>query len=289
MEKVTFINARGEAITFSDSPPFIITSLNGTGEIPTDIHTQKAPFQDGVSYIDSSLQGRPLDIKCEISATTPEELFELRRRISKVFNSKLGEGTLLYEYYGEVKQINAIVEKPPSFPDGSGSKGLVYQITSISLFCPNPYWTDTTDTKKSLAAYKESLTLPFELPATMGIEGDSTLIINQGDVDTPFEIEFYGPSVRPKIINQSTGEMIEINRTLNSGDILYINTSPGHNKKVEIKRSDGSIENAFNWINIFNSSLFKLIPGDNILKYQADTGTEDAVVNISFKNLYVGV
>jgi hypothetical protein len=289
MQKVTFTNARGESIIFSDSPPYLLLSFTGTGEIPTDIGTQKAPYQDGVTYVDSMLQGRPLDIQCEISATTPEELFSLRREISKVFNPKLGEGIISYEYYGEIKEIKVAVENPPSFPSGNGASGLVYQVSSISLFAANPYWMDVADSKRSLSAYKDSLTLPFELPETMGVEGDSTVLYNYGDVDTPIEIIFHGPSVNPVIINQSTGELIKINRTLGTGDALYVNTSKGYQKRVEIHRSDGIIENAFHWIDIFQSTLFHLIPGANSLIYKADSGTEDAVVNILYRNLYVGV
>ncbi|MEI5909450.1 phage tail family protein [Bacillus spongiae] len=289
MEKLTFINSKGDTIIFEEKEPFLLQSIDGVEATDVTNQSQRVPFQDGEIPLDTLIEPRIISLTVMLLANSSAELKDYRRKLISVLNPKLGEGRLLYENNGDVKEISAKIEQMLSFPSGKDNKGTNFQTTIFSFRCSNPYWTDETDTKASLAAYRESLTLPFTLPAVLGVEGESAVIFNDGDVDTPLEIELHGPSINPVIENKTTGKLIKVNRELEKGDILYINTDKGKDKKVEIQKADGTIENAFHWLDIFESSLFELVPGENYLSYYADVGTEDAVVNIKYRNRYVGM
>jgi Phage tail protein len=287
--EITYRNSLGGLIVFSDYfEPFVFTKFEPSGTNNT-VQSVQSPFQDGSLPVGSRLESLPLPLEFDIYAKSSEELKEFKKKIYSVINPKIPSGIITYKEGSIIREIEVQIERIPYFPSGKDNRIGSYQKCVIDFIALFPYWRDITDSKKSLAAYRESLTLPFELPVTMGVEGESTIIMNDGHVETPIEIRFSGPSVNPVIQNQSTGELIKINRTLEMGDVLYINTSPGNEKRVEIQRSDGSIEDAFHWIDIFESTLFNLVPGENYLVYKADSGTEEAIVSISYRNLYYGV
>jgi Phage tail protein len=287
--EITYRNSLGGSVVFSEYyDPLVITKFEPSGTNNT-VQSVQTPFQDGSQPVGSRLESLPLPLEFDIYAKSSEELRSIKKKLYSVINPKNPSGILTYKEGSTIREIEVEVERIPYFPSGKDNRIGSYQKCMVDFIALFPYWRDITDSKRSLAAYRESLALPFELPATMGVEGESTIIMNDGDVETPIQIKFSGPSVNPVIQNQSTGELIRVERTLEMGDVLYINTSPGNEKRVEIQRANGTVEEAFHWINIFESTLFKLLPGENYLVYKADSGTEEAVVSITFRNLYFGV
>ena len=114
----------------------------------------------------------------------------------------------------------------------------------------------------------------------MGNEGSEILINNRSDFPLPVIIRLEGPSTNPRIINDTTGEFIRIKRDLLPGDLLLIDTGE---KTVTLNGED-----AFPYIDL-SSSFFELQLGPNFIKYSADSGTEDANLNISYQELYSSI
>lgn len=282
MEKITFINAMGEQITF-DTKEYRLLKLSGTGAVQTDIQTQKSPFQDGRTYIDNTLEPRTISIEIGIFAVDKEDLFRKRRKVSRIFNPKLGLGKLIYEYYVGTKEIEAISELAPVFATGHENETNTFQRALLTMYCPNPFWQDELETSKEIVTWIGGMTFPLKLPTKYSTAGPKRInVINEGDVETPVKIEFRGPATNPKIVNHATGEYIKVNRTLLQDDVLVITTAFG-NKRVEINN-----QNVFNWIDL-NSVFWQLQPGDNIIEYTSDDEVENAKVKISYRNRYLGV
>mgnify|MGYP002411558008 CR=1 FL=1 len=106
-----------------------------------------------------------------------------------------------------------------------------------------------------------------------------TIIQNNGDVET---------AVNPKVINNNTGEFIQVNREVGADEKLIITTEFG-NKRVTLKNTvTGEETNAFGWIDL-DSTFFNLDVGDNLMSYSADSGQETAKVWIKWRNRYSGV
>ena len=118
----------------------------------------------------------------------------------------------------------------------------------------------------------------------MGISRDERLIVNDGDAPTPLVVEFYGPAVNPKVINETTGEFIQLNQTLGLEEVMRINTADGE-KSVIFIDAEGVERNVFNWIDL-DSTFFKLQVGENYLTYTADSDIQGAVVNFYYQNRY---
>lgn len=289
MEQIIFTNSRNQSITLGKQRPYFLQFIRGTGTTATDVQMQKAPFQDGMTYTDTLLEPREIILEVVMMANTQEEVFQLRANLSKVFNAKLGEGVLKYEYDGGVKEVKATVEMPPEYPIGSENKAIGYQRAVIILTCPSPFWTDDFESGALFSFNIPNFSFPLELTGENELQTDGTNRFNfqnLGDVETPVRIEFSGPALNPVIENETTGEFIKVEKNIQSSETLIIDTSFG-NKKVLL--DDGNtITNAFNFIDL-NSTFWQLQVGDNEIVYTADTGIDTASVLVQYRNKFVGV
>lgn len=272
-----------------DEKPFILTKIEGLGAVNTNIQTQKSPFQDGETYIDNLLEPRSLSIEITLLAENTEEMAVNRRKLLQVFSPKSGEGKLIYELGNLKREISAISESAPSFPDAGNFKGTM-QESLIQLYCSNPFWYSLEEEIEEMADWVGGLRFPLQLPMMFAGRSSkqSTIIRNDGDVDTPIKFEFLGPATNPTITKVDTGEYIKVNREIAENEKLIITTEFG-NKKVILENSDTKEEiNAFGWIDL-GSTFFQLTIGDNLMSYSADAGQETAKVWIKWRNRYLGV
>lgn len=264
--------------------PYILCKAEGLGDVTASNQTQKAPFQDGSTYIDSLLEERIITLEIVITGVE-QSVSDLRKTFASVFNPKLGLGLLVYEYGETVKEILAIPEHVPIYPSGQGNRSADYQAAMVTLKCPNPYWRTPEITEEP--AFEPLFTFPYEGVFEMGMQRDQRVIVNDGDAPAPIYVEFYGPAVNPIITNLTTGEFIKVNRTLNEGEYMRIDTTRGR-KSVEFVAPDGTVTNVFNWINL-DSTFFQLVMGENQIEYSADSDIQGAIVNIRYNKLYTAV
>lgn len=286
MESLVFTNAKGQSVAFGDAAPYVLYKIENTGGADTDVQLQKSPFQQGKTLRDISYQERPIPVEFVILGENEEDVFKKRSEISAILNPLLGEGKLTYKFDGGEKEIIAVPETSPTFkgsPEDSG-QCLNALVTFVS---PDPFWMDIYECKDELSYLMGGMQFGLKIPTTFSYRGKKKKVVNSGDVDTPIEIEFYGPGTNPTVANETTGEFIKVKKELADGEILKIDTSFGE-KKVEIKKLDGNVENAFGYIDL-DSIFWGLAPGDNILSYESLNDSQKAKVKIKFKNRYIAV
>lgn len=284
-EKIIYTNSQGVSIELTNDAPFLLENVEGKGEIDADIQTQKAPFQDGVTYIDSILGERSMELKVLVIDGNHDELLRKRQYISGVFNPKLGEGWLVYINGETQKKIKCIVDGTVKILIGKENKGLIYQRVLINLLCPSPFWESIAQTEYMLRDFTGSLTFPFLMPISFAMRGDFSVFMNNGHVSTPIEVIFKGNALNPTLTNLTTGEFIKVNRLIPKGYKLILNTEFG-NKKVEIEAPDGMKENAFHYIDL-DSTFFSLPVGETKIGFMADEGEPEVYVRYSKKYLTV--
>jgi len=281
-----FTNTRGESVTFNEfGSPFLANEINGLGDVDADVQTQKAPYQDGTTFLDSILTPRMINFKLIILGSNDDEISSRRSELARVFNPKSGEGVLEIVYGNVVRVIDAVAEHVPIYQSGNDNRMSSYQYGLIDLICPNPYWQSTAVTEEP--AFEPLFSFPFEGVFEMGMQRDQRIIFNDGDALAPLQVEFFGPALNPKIINNTTGEFIKINQELFEGERMMIDTSDG-NKSVFFVDALGVKRNVFNWIDL-DSTFFKIIVGENDIEYTADSDIQGAIVNISYSKLYTAV
>jgi len=287
VERLTFTNAAGQEVTFKETRPLLLLSIAGTGAPETDVQMQKAPFQDGQTYIDSLLEPRALTVQAAIFALTSQEIFERRRDLSRAFNPKLGPGRLRYEHDAGVVEIEAVPEAAPVFLEGSGNRSRQHQKVLISLLCPDPFWYEPDESFVWLSGAEGGLRFPIRFPLSFAqLKGEVT-VENRGDAPTPVLIEFYGQTSRPKVENVTTGQHIEVNQDIAAGEKLVINTAFGQ-KTVRLVDAEGGSQNAMHYITL-ESEFWHLEPGKNLLRYSSLSAGAGAKVSVVWKDRYVGV
>ena len=283
MDSIVITNQNGESITLGNQAPYFLETIDGVGEVPVAIESQKAPKQDGSTYIDNTLDNRAISIEGTIiTKIGPAFVLEARRKMQRVLNPKLGEVTITYHQRDQVREIKGLAETTPVFPSGQGSKGLYYQKFLLHLICHEPFWLDTYYESRELSYLMGGIRFKLRLPTIFSYRGFKRRAVNEGDVATPVEIEFKGPATNPTVNNLTTGEFIKVNRELGEEDVLTINTSFGQ-KYVRING-----QNAFHYIDL-DSVFWQLVPGENTLSYRSNNDSIKTRVTVKWKNRYVGL
>ncbi|PSL41700.1 tail protein [Salsuginibacillus halophilus] len=277
---ITYTNANGESITMNRDSTFRVVEFNGRGGADADVQMQKPPFFDGGQLVDVAFEERELELEVEIKST---DTAEHRRKLARVFNPKLKAGTLSYETSDGEWLIDCVATGVPQFPSKESSTG--HQRCTVDLIAPNPYW--RTPEIETSPTFEPLFKFPFEGSFEMGIQRDARIIDNDGDAPCPLQIEFNGPAENPRIENVTTGEYIKVKQTLQSSEVLKIDTTPG-DKSVVIEESDGTQRNVFNWIDL-QSTFFQLEVGENEIEYTADDDIQGAIVDMYYNKRYVGV
>lgn len=278
-EKLTITNSNGDSVVFSHRPPFLLSKIDGLGDVEANVQMSSAPFQDGATHIDTLLEPRYIDMQISI---LNDDVPGMRQRLARVLNPKLTLH-IIYENRDVTRQIQAYSEHVPKYP--SDGRGLRYQIALINLVCPNPYWQDVNPTMLKLQDFVGNFFFPVSFPASFSIRGDQEEFMNLGDVPAPVKVTFRGEAVNPMITNVSTGEFIRVNRTIPAEHSLVITTDMNY-RTVRIVDPYGAEMNAMGYIDL-NSTFFSLDVGENKLSFITDGGNPE--VFIEYRNRYLGV
>lgn len=281
MQKVTFINAQGESVELHGSP-FFLNKIEGLGDVEAENQNQKAPGQDGSTYIGTTLEERFITIEVAIL----EKYEENREYFSRIFNPKLGPGTLIYENPRLRRYIKAQSEHVPTFPD---HRPRLYQAAMIDLVCHDPYWL-TEEKAEQMVVWEGGMSFPLRLPTSFARQSldKSKLLLNDGASNTPVTVIFNGPATSPiTVINKTTGQFISVRQDLLEGEVLEIDTTFGK-KRVDKILKDGTRQNAFHYITL-DSTFFQLNVGNNLIDYSTGGDYERAGVIIRWHNRYIGI
>ncbi len=292
MQKLKIENCLGECIEFGMHAPFLLSHIEGLGIPTVEVYDTQAVGMDGSETHDILLSDRLITSRVTIACDTREELYEKRRMIMRLLNPKLynpltkkrGELTLYYTNNYKTYRIFAYSDSSPDFKERVGHCG----IADITFNCSDPYWLDEEDTRRKLKYFEGGLAFPIMFFTKFAEAGYSKIIKNIGDVEVPVILEYIGAAENPIITNETTGEYIKVNRNLEEGQKLVINTAEGF-ETVDIISNDGTKINVFNWIDL-QSTFFKLVQGENKITYSADNEMkQDVIVNVIYTNKYVGV
>ncbi len=285
-----FINSKNESVEFSVKKPFILNEVDGLSGVGATEVTYKGFTQDGEEYQSSNLESRQIVIRFTLLCNSAEELINIRSKINRVFNPKLGVGLLYYSYMGIERVINCVADGTPVMPIISKKRDCTGEII---LLAHNPYFRDLAENKVNIAQWKGSLKFPLAIKqpgVTMGIKQPSLIVnvANNGDVKSGMVIEFTarGTVKNPSLFNVNTREYIKLNRTMVKGEKITINTNYGQ-KKI-ISEVDGVKKDILNYYDL-TSTFLQLEIGDNLFRYDATENLNNLEVSIYYTNKYIGV
>lgn len=259
---------------------FGILDYDGLEATEYNLQTEQNINAPGATLRKRKILPRPIDIEFEYRG---EDKSGARQRLIRFF-SPFRSGILIVNYLGIERQIEYEVSSAPKF----NNKNIYLPLKClIELKCMNPFFKENIQIGEKISTWINGLRFKFSLPFKLKERGETKkVIVNEGHVETPVEIEFHGPASNPKVTNLTTGEFIRVKKELTSDDVLYINTA-FRQKKVEIIKN-GIREDAFDYIDLA-SSFFSLQVGDNVIEYSTENGLDPASVEIYYYNRYIGV
>lgn len=270
-------------VVFELAPPYIIGSVSGTGGADNTIISNSVPGLDGVYVQGIRTESRVITCFIHVDGRDRKDMYDKRFTLIQRLAASDTPGMLYYYNDYTTMRIAAIPQSSPNFTDRIKN----YNRADISFYCPSPYWESLIDKSGYMAYTDAGFEFPFEFDISFAALSNETVLLNSGSVPAPLEITIHGPASNPVIINDTTGDKIGLSKELQTGETLVINTKRG-NKSVVIHHTDGSIEDAFQYIDP-STEFFSLQPGENRLLYQSDNESEQTQIYIKYRELYVGV
>lgn len=277
-------NKDGKQLTFGAGSPYTITEFQGLNPPKATINTNTTATLDGGMFNSSKLEMRSINIAFAIE----EEAEKNRLAVYGVIQSKL---PLRIYYQSEYLDI---------FIDGYVEQmDISYfakkNIVTVSVLCPSPYFKGAQEIINELSAVIPKFHFPFASDSTGELvfgEVDtltSAAVSNDGSVKTGLTFELYAkaPVTKPKIIDYLTAEFMEVDISMQTGDLITITTGQG-NKTVTLLRN-GAYTNIFNLLSK-NSTWLQLDIGGGVYVYEVGTGVVTNLdVTIKHYDLYEGV
>lgn len=291
MQKLTYINLRGEQLEMGGSPPYILHGLEGMEPTDVQMTTSRGALQHGVTTRKLLCEARKIDATVSIRASGRAAMYEARGYAGTVLSHPRcfdGEqtGRLLYQNDAGTWWTYAIPEV--SLRGGSRARDNLIDMRA-TFHCDSPYWFSMGEDYIVLAMGSGAFRLPFAFPIRFGRRDFSLTARNMGAVDAPVRIEIEGTGETPTLHNHTTGAKIAISRVIARGERLIIDTDPTA-LRVVVVSEDGGEENAFGYL---DASLavteFVLKPGENLIEYAPSVVSNDSRVTVKWRTRHEGV
>lgn len=294
---ITNLETNEQILIASDK--FILERVNwGTAQ---GAHkTTKFVSQIGVVITSSTIDMRDIEVIGWIHSDTGNqtEMNQLRRQISRLINP-LHKHTI--EANGYKIYFKPITTVKFSSDWRTHNETLCNFI--INGTCEDPMFTTASSQVVEMAGYTRNFHLPFNVGTGQAGWADkvvvsyrystvSTAIENIGDVECGMRVEFVsknGSVVNPSLTNMVTGEFIKINKTLEIGEKIVVDTNV---RTMGVTLYDDTLPNGYQDGFVYfdlSSSFIQLQPGVHIYRYDADSNLTELEVNIFFDPRFLEV
>lgn len=290
MEKLTVYQPSGGPLVLQYGHPYWMSNLIGLDTVPVTSITRKGYRQDGQIRVATVREAKPISFNVTPMGNTMQETYALRRALIAALLPGIDYQCEYENDHIRVKFM-AEVAMPPAFESNQATISTKKTCT-ISMLLNDPYLyapeEQVTELRVETAEFIFPLAIPEEGFIVSTISAKRGTIYNPGDVDTPVRIIFLGGSVNPVITNLTTGKSIKVNRAIPALSTLEITTGYG-NKRAWIYDAEGNKTNASQYIDPDVTEFWTLVPGENDLAYDADSGADSAEVYVYWTPRYSGV
>jgi len=262
---------------------YIITGVTGLGL--ADIRSSSFLYsgRDGGMISDQRLGFRIIDISGEIgkNAITLPELKAARMALLNALPINTIIPVYLTDFAGDVYRIDAKVTdaKIEYKRRGFGSDFLIQLTAGDPLF----YSTDGGDVQSAIVnrtLENGGYVTPYVLPVIWDIGGQPTIVSNTGNAVVYPTITIYNTTHDPILTNNATGEQFAMNINTNDGDELVIDML---NRTVKLNGSD-VISNK-----VAESTWFGLMVGDNPIRFDTDSVSDNGYALVEWRNGVTGI
>lgn len=297
VENITLLNTVTNASLELDkvTTPYYVLDDVDWGQVKSTHHQYKYVNQVGVYITGTSLETRDVSVTGWIIASSEQQMTS-RKKILNRFVNPQQPVTLYYKSYKITFNPNGSVKYGVSYAENND----VICKFMIEGLCSDPMFSSKNPDKVAAATTKPMFHFPLTLnkstqnkpQAIFGVRQPSLIIdiYNRGDVPTGMKIVFkaQGTVTCPRLVNVQTQEFFKVNKTLSAGETVEVNTNIGSKKIIGKVDTSNEETNYFKYRDL-DSTWLQLNVGDNILRYDADSGIDNLEVYVYFSNKYLEV
>ena len=261
-------------MNLTQNPDYTIINIDGLHPPDAIINTMERAGHDGSLFNSAKVDNRQiiLDIAINKNACVNRNnlyrFFQSARPVRLIYNNEL-RGVYIDGY---------VQNAPIAFFEQK-------QTIQITIICPDPFWHSTVNVEGMTDGMESLFEFPFSIseggiPFSEYYGGNAAHIWNPGTVESGIiiEIRATGAATNPRIYHQNTDTYFRVNTTLQSGDVLIIDTRPDH-KKIQRVRS-GATANLIASRDL-NSTWLIMDPGENVYILSAASGVGNLTCLIS--------
>jgi len=271
-----------------DSHNYVLTSID-YGSIGATHSTAKGAEQVGERVINSTLDTRDVEIVGFIRAASAAEM-EAKKAALYQMCYPLREFQILPD---ETLALKCHADGTVKFAASKLTNNDRVAQFVIDAICYDPLFSDAVARYRRIAEWVSNFIWPLEIPETGftfadRTEGYITPLQNNGDVEAGLLIHFTASaSVKnPMLMNVETREFIALNRTLDAGETVVVNTNYGA-ESVTSYIGD-AIEDIINDLDL-DSTFLQAPVGTTSFHFSADENVDSMTVTIYYYQKYLGV
>lgn len=283
MKRVVCENQQGQRIEFAyNGYPLRLYGTSGFSSAEYTVNTSQNSGQDGENYNGSQANKRnPI-----ITANILSDFQTWGDRLRSFFQPRSWGTVYAYESDNDAGRKAAYqVEKIDIDETGTPRDA------TISLICPDPKFYALTDQLTQLAVWQGCIRFPLRIVNPFHVtEKVNTLIgnvHNDSAVEMGLTVKFMasGTVVNPSLYDINRQLLMKINKTMSSGDVIIITT--GDNNK-RVKLISGGMTTNINNLMAYPPKWLQAYQGDNLFRYNADSGIDNLSVSILTTQAYWG-
>lgn len=274
----------GYRVDFNDGATVMIRGgIEGLGITQVDYQAQVTPNVHGETLRTMRLTARTIRVPVYIATESWSALLnhslEMNRILNPVPSSPDDEvqlGLLTYQGspHGQVYEIEATLIGP----FGRDRRRVRWQERTLQFYCPSPFFRRIPAARGAIVVSEGGLVIPWSFPTSIPQTSGTVSIHNAGQVISPVQITATGPFTNLLITNETSGESMRINTTIDADQTFVID---GLEKRVTL---DG--EQAAKYVG-GGSSFVDARIGSNTYAIEADSGSPE--VTIECAPLFVGI
>lgn len=295
VEGIKLQNVETRAILTLDmvsTPDYILNSVDW-GAVESTHHSYKYVNQIGVYVTGTSLETRSVTIQGWVIADAEAVMTKRKQVLNRFFNPQQAVD-LFYKDYVLRFLPNTSVKYSVTIAENNE----VICKFKIEGYCPDPLFSEQVESKVAAASTIPMFHFPLiisknPLPpggVIFGLRRPSLIVAinNSGAVDVGMKIVFKanGTLHGPSLINVDTQKYFKVNKTMQAGEEIMIDTIIGE-KKIQ-GTLNGVTANYFKYRDL-DSEWLQLKVGDNLFRYDADENVGNLEVYIYFNNKYLEV
>ena len=280
------------ALSMTDTPFYILNNVDW-GVVQGTHHSYKYVNQIGVSITSTSLKERSITVTGWIIADTEEEMDERKQFLNRYFDPRYEIDVMYKNYFLRFVPDNTV--KYGTSEKENNDTIVQFQIKGT---CADPLFSEINGSKETIAATIATFHFPlimstnlYERGLVFGYRQPSLTakVTDKGAVEVGMKIVFkaIGELTNPRLIDVDTREFVAIEKSMVAGEEIVINTNVGE-KSIQGKIGNEDYSNYFMYKDL-DSTWLQLRLGDNLFRYDADSGLDNLEVYLYFYNKYLEV